>query len=288
MLQVRAKTNRLFISILCVTLLFFACALGSVYYFGNQTIAKQQAETTENFEKLDNDIARIKREVAEKKAAAEKAAKQKAASDEALKSQLQGDIVTPAGCAATGAHSDPNKIDVVINKKRCLNPINFTPVDLAIFNGFTVSAKIIPDMTAMFNAAASAGVPLSLTSAYRSYANQVTTYNHWVAQNGSTAAADTVSARPGYSEHQTGYAFDLSAGSCSLECFIGTPQYTWLKQNAASFGFIERYPQGLESITGYSPEAWHWRYIGPKAALDMKEKGIKTLEQYWNIPGGTY
>jgi D-alanyl-D-alanine carboxypeptidase len=58
--------------------------------------------------------------------------------------------------------------------------------------------------------------------------------------------------------------------------------------NAATYGFIERYPQGLENVTGYSPEAWHWRYVGPAIAQEMKSKGIKTLEQLWNISGGGY
>lgn len=292
MLRMKVKKRRILIIILTIVLVAFSGALSSVYYFGNQAAAKQQAESTAQLEKLDNQIADIKRKVAAKKKAEEeaarKAAEQKAASDAALSSQLKGQVVTPKGCAVSGAHSNPGSIDVVVNKKRCFNPIDFTPTDLSSYNGFVVSAKIIPDMTALFNAAASAGTPLSLTSAYRSYSNQVTTYNHWVATNGSTAAADTVSARPGYSEHQTGFAFDLSAGGCSLECFRGSGQYAWMQANAATYGFIERYPQGLESITGYSPEAWHWRYVGPATATEMKTKGIKTLEQLWNVTGGSY
>lgn len=292
MLRLRTLKRKTFFIVLAISLVLFAAALGAVMYFGNQAIAKQQAESKLQLEKLDNQLADVKRKVAAKKKAeeeaAKKAAEQKAASDAALSSQLQGQVVTPKGCAAGGAHSNPNSIDVVINKKRCFNPIDFVPGDLGSYNGFVVSAKIIPAMTAMFNAAAAAGAPLSLTSAYRSYSNQVSTYNHWVSVNGSNAAADTVSARPGYSEHQTGYVFDLSAGGCSLECFRGSPQYTWMQINAHTYGFIERYPQGLESITGYSPEAWHWRYVGAATATEMKTKGIKTLEQLWGIPGGGY
>ena len=295
MLRMKVKKRRALLIILAVVLVLFSGSLGSIYYFSNEAAAKQQAESTAQLEKLDKQIAEIKRKVAAKKKAEEeakiaaaKAAEQKAASDAALKSQLQGQVVTPKGCAVSGAHGNPNSIDVVINKKRCFNPIDFTPSDLSSYNGFVVSSKIIPDMTAMFNAAAAAGAPLSLTSAYRSYSNQVTTYNYWVTANGSTAAADTVSARPGYSEHQTGFAVDFSAGGCSLECFRGSAQYAWMQANAATYGFIERYQQGLESITGYSPEAWHWRYVGPATAIEMKTKGIKTLEQLWGIPGGSY
>jgi zinc D-Ala-D-Ala carboxypeptidase len=292
MLHMKVKKHRLLFITLFLSLLIFGGSMGAVLYFGNTVITKQLDESAQNLEKLDNEIARIKREVAAKKKAeeeaAKKAAEQKAASDAALKSQLQGQVVTPTGCAVNGDHGDPNKIDVVINKKRCFNPIDFTPSDLSSYNGFVMSAKIIPDMTAMFNAAATAGVPLSLTSAYRSYSNQVSTYNYWVAANGSTAAADTVSARPGYSEHQTGFAVDFSAGGCSLECFRGSAQYAWMQANAATYGFIERYPQGLESITSYSPEAWHWRYVGPSTAKQMKSSNVKSLEQLWNIPGGNY
>lgn len=292
MLRMRVKKRRALLIILAVILVIFGGTFGAVEYYGQQAIAKQKADTAALMAKYDKQIADIKAKVAAKKKADEEAAKkaagQKAEADKALTAQQRGQVVTPKGCAISGAHGDPNKIDVVINKKRCFNPINFVPSDLTSYNGFVVSAKIVPDMTAMFNAAATAGAPLSLTSSYRSYSNQVETYNHWVSVNGSTASADTVSARPGYSEHQTGYAFDLAAGGCSLECFRGSAQYTWMQANAASYGFIERYPQGLESVTGYSPEAWHWRYVGVATATEMKSKGIKTLEQLWNIPGGSY
>ncbi len=278
--------------IIAVVLLVFGGTLGAIEYYGNQAYAKQQAESKDQLAKMDVKIKEIKaKKEAEKKAkleAEKKAAEQKASADAALTAQQQGQVVTPAGCAIKGAHGDPNAIDVVINKKHCFNPIDFVPSDLTSYSGYTVSAKIVPDLTAMFNAAAAAGVPLSMTSSYRSYANQVVTYNNWVKVNGSTAAADTVSARPGYSEHQTGLAMDLSAGNCSLECFRGSAQYAWMQANAATYGFIERYPAGLEGVTGYSPEAWHYRYVGQAIAQEMKAKGIKTLEQLWNISGGGY
>lgn len=288
MLRLRHKRHTILVIILAVALLLFAAALGALIYYSNQSAEKQRVDTHARFEKLDKEIAKLKAAKAAKIAEEKKAAEQKAAADAALVAQQAGQVVTPKGCGISGAHGNPNAIDVVINKKHCFNPIDFVPSDLTSFNGFVVSAKIVPDLTALFNAASAAAVPLSLTSSYRSYSNQVVTYNNWVRVNGSTAAADTVSARPGYSEHQTGLAFDLSAGSCSLECFKGTAQYAWLQANAAAYGFIERYPEGLESITGYSPEAWHWRYVGPATAQEMKSKGVKTLEQLWGINGGGY
>lgn len=292
MLHVKVGRHRLLLIIMAIVLLLFSSGLSAVLYFGNQSIARQQAESATKLAAMDKKIAEIKvKKAAEKKAKEEaerKAAAQKAAADAALADQQVGKVVTPVGCAASGAHGNPAAINVVINKKHCFNPIDFVPPDLTSYSGYVMSAKILPDMTAMFNAAAAAGIPLSLTSAYRSYSNQVATYNNWVVVNGSTAAADTVSARPGYSEHQTGFAFDLSAGGCSLECFAGSSQYTWMQANAATYGFVERYPHGFESITGYSPEAWHWRYVGPAVAQDMKAKAIKTLEQYWGVMGGGY
>lgn len=285
MLRLHAKKYRTVLIILTVVALLFGGTLASLFYYSGQTISKQELESKEKLTQLDKKIAAIK---AAKLAAEKKAAEQKASSDAAVEAQRQGQVVTPAGCGIKGAHGDPNQIDVVINKKRCFSPIDFAPSDLVSVQGYMVSAKIQPDLIAMLNAAANAGLPLGMTSSYRSYSNQVTTYNHWVQTNGSTAAADTVSARPGYSEHQSGFAVDFDAGGCSLECFGSSPSYQWMRAHAAEFGFIERYQAGLETITGYSPESWHWRYVGKTTAQEMKMKGIKTLEQLWNLPGGGY
>ncbi len=291
-MKAQLKQRRIFIIVILAVLLAFGASLTAVLYYGGQALAKQQAEQQSKLAQYDKQLATLKaKKAAEKKAKEEadkKAAEQKAAADAALAAQQAGKTVTPKGCAISGAHGDPNSIDVVVNKKHCFNPIDFVPRDLTGFQGFLVSAKIVPDLAAMFNAAATAGVQLNMTSSYRSYANQVVTYNNWVRVNGSTAAADTVSARPGYSEHQTGFAIDMSAGNCSLECFLSSPQYTWMQEHGAEYGFIQRYPVGYESITGYNSEAWHYRYVGKAVALDMKQRGIKTLEQLWGITGGDY
>lgn len=195
--------HRFFIVSITAAVCFFGGAVGAIEYYGGQAIEKQKADSRMQLAKLDKQIADIKAaRAAEKKAKEEKerkAAEQKASSDAALQKQLQGEIVTRGGCMVKGAHGNPTAIDVVINKKRCSSPIDFIPPDLTFFYGYVVSAKIVADLTAMFAAANAAGTPLSLTSSYRSYANQVETYNHWVRTNGSIQAADTVSARPGYS-----------------------------------------------------------------------------------------
>ena len=115
---------------------------------------------------------------------------------------------------------------------------------------------------------------------------QVTTYNGYVNTDGQ-AAADTTSARPGYSEHQTGWAMDIGDGGgvCSfLPCFADQPAAVWAKANAYKFGFIVRYPAGMQAVTGYVYEAWHLRYVGTDVATAMATRGIATLEQYFGLP----
>ncbi|MCA0227938.1 M15 family metallopeptidase [Patescibacteria group bacterium] len=245
-------------------------------------------EQAAQFAALDKRVAAAAQKKIDDAKKAEAAAKAAAAADEAARKQSAGQhpdgTVSSSICAVT----IPSTLTVVINKKHCFSPLNWAPSDLASVQGYLLRSEAATQLGAMINAASAAGMGFSPSSAYRSYDNQVTTYNTWVAINGSQAAADTVSARPGYSEHQTGLAVDLQTSGCALECFAGTAAYQWLKQYASDYGFIERYPVGLTSITGYSPEAWHWRYIGVATARDMKTKGIQTLEEYLGIPGGDY
>lgn len=122
------------------------------------------------------------------------------------------------------------------------------------------------------------GFSMPLISGYRSYDYQASLYNNYVAIDGQ-AAADRYSARPGNSEHQTGLAFDIG----QLDNNYGnTPAGTWLAQHAHEYGFIIRYPQGKESVTGYMYEPWHVRYLG-SIASDVYTSGL-TLEEYL----GTY
>lgn len=247
----------------------------------NYAVEQQQEATRVMIREHDAKIAELTKERETREAEAKQAAEvAKTATPETPQS------ITCQSLLAS--HNNPANIDVIVNKSHCLSPLDYTPTDLVSIDGYLVSAKIAPQLQKMMAAAAADGVAFGLTSAYRSYANQVTTYGGWVEANGSVELADTVSARPGYSEHQTGLAVDLDAGSCVLECFAGTPQYTWLQAHAAEYGFIQRYYAGHETTTGYSPEAWHYRYIGRDAALDMQKKGIKTLEEYWGVKGGNY
>lgn len=185
--------------------------------------------------------------------------------------------------------TDPTSIWIVTNKQHPLVPINYAPIDLVNSVGATISTKALTDFDAMNNAALAAGVNFTIVSSYRSYDTQNYLYNNYVTTYGQ-AASDTFSARPGYSEHQTGLAIDFgsSTGSvCNLDdCFGSTNEGSWLAQHAYEYGFLLRYPSNKQQIAGYKSEPWHFRYIGKDLALEMKINSFSTLEEYFGISGG--
>jgi D-alanyl-D-alanine carboxypeptidase len=189
--------------------------------------------------------------------------------------------------------TDPASPWLIVNKHRPLVPAGFVPADLvspAVAMSASGEASLLNSTTAaaaeaMFAAAAQAGVAMVLASGYRSYTTQVATYNGYVAARGQ-ADADTASARPGYSEHQTGWAFDIADGNgvCGFQpCFADQPSAVWAKANGHRFGFVVRYPWMFHPVTGYYYEPWHLRYIGVEAATDMIARGIFTLEEYFGV-----
>lgn len=129
------------------------------------------------------------------------------------------------------------------------------------------------------------GFELVAFSTFRSFERQETLYNQYVAKDGQ-AAADKYSARPGYSEHQTGLAFDIGEKNFeqhwAATSFGDTPAGKWVAANAHLYGFILRYPLGKEEITGYMHEAWHFRYVGIEPATDMYTHN-QTLEEYLDL-----
>ena len=130
----------------------------------------------------------------------------------------------------------------------------------------------------MQSAAAKDGITLTIVSGFRSYTRQQTLYNNYVARDGKEAA-DRYSARPGYSEHQSGLAMDLNSVDDS---FAYTKEAKWIAENCARFGFIVRYPEGKEAITGYIYEPWHVRYLGVDLAESITASGL-TFEEYFCI-----
>lgn len=131
---------------------------------------------------------------------------------------------------------------------------------------------------AMFADAAKEGLSLWVKSGVRTYADQKWQYNVYAERDGKELA-DTYSARPGHSEHQTGLAFDLNS---LYKSFADTPEGKWLAANCHRYGFIIRYPAGKEHLTGYMYEPWHVRYVGTEHAAALYESGL-CLEEYLGI-----
>ena len=144
----------------------------------------------------------------------------------------------------------------------------------------TAKAELLKLIAAMQEA----GFPISdHYSGFRSYETQTQLYQDYVNKDGK-AEADRYSARPGYSEHQTGLAFDLIGTDGDLVTEEKAAQ--WLLDHAADYGFVVRYLKGKEKETGYMAEEWHLRYVG-KEAKDIAASGL-SLEEYYGFEGGDY
>lgn len=190
----------------------------------------------------------------------------------------------------------PNSIWVVVNKLRPLNPKDYVPSDLVTpavplrtNNGgpeMKLRQEAATALELMVKAAKADAANLMIASAYRSFTTQTAVYNREVAQFGQ-ATADTQSARPGHSEHQTGLAVDLEPTSrqCEIEdCFADTVEGKWLAANSYKHGFLLRYTADKVAVTGYRAESWHFRYVGIELASEMNRQGITTLEEFFGLP----
>ncbi len=201
----------------------------------------------------------------------------------------------------TESLTDPASPWLVVNKARPIPdaaafvPSDLTPIpaDIPNPNGHLLRAGAVDALASMVAAAKSeAGVQLVAQSGYRSYDNQIAAYSYYAELYGQSNA-DLTSARPGYSEHQTGMALDiLDTGSgCGLEdsCFGDTVAGRWLASNAHRFGWILRYPSGALPITGYEYEPWHFRWVGAALAEDFNRTGLTTIEEYFDLsPAAQY
>lgn len=172
-----------------------------------------------------------------------------------------------------------------VNKYYTL-PKDYVPANLMnisirySYDGNQITSETNDAYVSMWNAANNAGFTLIVNSSYRDYISQERVYNNLKASSGQREA-DKVAARPGHSEHQTGLAIDVfEIGNQSTATFKDSPAYSWLCENAHLYGFIERYPENKEYLTGYSFEAWHWRYVGEEAAKIIHDEGI-TYDEYY-------
>jgi zinc D-Ala-D-Ala carboxypeptidase len=189
------------------------------------------------------------------------------------------------------AHSttDPSSIWVIVNKTHPLLPW-FRP-KLTLVRGYQVAVPAADPLEQLLMAAHHAGVDFKIASAFRSYDYQRFVHADIVATEG-VDEADRISARAGYSEHQTGLAMDLVTPGhpgCDFEpCFATTPGGRWLSRHAWRFGFIVRYTRGDESVTGYAPEPWHIRFVGRALSTELHRTHTPTLEQFFGVTGGAY
>ena len=200
-------------------------------------------------------------------------------------------------------------------------PANLVTLNCATLQSgreYELESRAAAALYAMLAEMQAAGVSdIMVASAYRSYEYQVNLYNKYLSfekscisddarrvfgeeyikvnyldkkifklsQEDALTVVQSYSALPGQSEHQTGLCIDFitsSMGTELNEAFENTQAFAWLAQNAYKFGFILRYPKGMEGITGYTYEPWHYRFVGREAATDI-HVGNMTLEQYLQL-----
>lgn len=180
---------------------------------------------------------------------------------------------------------------LVVNKTYSI-PREYGPASAKGINGECTDSNCFTTQTwnawnSLKDAATFDGIHLKIGSGYRSYDYQNQIYMNYVARDGA-AAADTYSARPGHSEHQTGLAMDICSTDGNVPCitsgFDNSAEAKWLSENCYKYGFIIRYPQGKEDKTGYKYESWHIRYVGTELAKTLYNNGNwVSIEEYFDI-----
>ncbi len=172
---------------------------------------------------------------------------------------------------------------MLINKYYALDnkytPSNIVTMSLNYsYDGNSITKDVYTNFISMCKAAKLEGYTLVANASYRNYIDQKNIYDELVNNNGQDAA-DSFAARPGHSEHQTGLALDIAALGKSAN-FEQSEEYQWLLDNAYKYGFILRYPDKSEYLTGYKFEPWHYRYVGKDVASELKTLGI-TFDEYY-------
>ena len=173
---------------------------------------------------------------------------------------------------------------ILVNKYSYLTedyiPENLEPIDIAYArSGMQLVREAKEAFETLSEDAKKEGMNIIAMSSYRSYDYQVNLYNNYVATDGKEAA-DTYSARAGYSEHQTGLAVDVYNKVLPYTSFEETEEFNWMQENAYKYGFILRFPKDKVNITGYQYESWHYRYVGKEAAKYIHNHDL-TLEEYY-------
>lgn len=173
---------------------------------------------------------------------------------------------------------------ILVNKYTSL-PEKYAPDDVVemsnwySYPGNSIRKDVYDAFKEMFNAAKEEGLTLIVNSSYRTYEVQKEIYDDYDDNRG-REYADKYAARPDFSEHQTGLSIDIFSPGSNMETFEGTDEFKWLSENSYKYGFILRYPKNKEDITGYSYEAWHYRYVGKDLAKKVYDSGL-TYDEYY-------
>lgn len=202
---------------------------------------------------------------------------------------LSGNYITYY--AETEPVVNQGSIEMMVNKHFAMSS-DYEPGDLTeasiryASRGLVLSQTAYDALKLMCDAAAQEEGETTLrmyaSSGYRDYAYQEDLYNTYVKRYGEEEA-DTIAARPGHSEHQTGLTVDMaSLSNGGLSKFGESPEYQWMLNNAHKYGWILRYPEGKEQITGYSAEPWHWRYVGVDLATKIYNSKL-TFDEYYML-----
>ena len=185
----------------------------------------------------------------------------------------------------TVKNTDMSKGDLILVNKFNQLKENYTPEDIVTISNYysyadnSIVKKVYEAYKNMWYAAKEEDLTLIVTSSYRDYKTQETLWNQYADRNGEKWA-DSVSARAGFSEHQTGLTLDIVTYNTIMNDFENTDEFKWLQKNAHKYGFILRYPKDKEDITGYAYESWHYRYVGVDVATSIHEKNI-TFDEYY-------
>jgi D-alanyl-D-alanine carboxypeptidase len=175
-------------------------------------------------------------------------------------------------------------VDTILRVPRSYAPPDLVRVgDLGVPGRGMVRQVMATDLQEMSAAAAAAGNPIGIQSAYRSYAEQEEVFAHWVSVHGYQRALK-LSARPGHSEHQLGLGIDVRSDP-PVDTLSGswgaTPAGKWMAANAWKHGFVLSYPKGETAVTCYAYEPWHFRYVGRELAAEIQASGLTPREYLW-------
>lgn len=187
--------------------------------------------------------------------------------------------------------ANPDKGNLILVNKYFRVEDTFVPDNLVTISpkyswgsGKQIKSEVYDAFIEMHTAAhnENENIYLMINLGYRSYEEQESLYNRYKSAE-NVKYADSITARPGHSEHQTGLALDIfDYSNSNTSTFKNTEAYTWLKENAYKYGFILRYEEGKENITGFEVEDWHYRYVGKTVAKIIHDKDITFEEYYYN------